>query len=817
MAKKTKVKMKRTRRGDKREFRLSDLKDRIWFVITILTSVIYLTWRFLKTLPLEYGLVSIIAGVSLFVVEFLGMFEAVIHFINMFSYEKHDLPEIPLDAYPDVDVFIATYNEPVDLLYKTVNGCKYMDYPDKSKVHIYVCDDGRREEMRQMAERAGVGYLIREDNAHAKAGNLNHALSVTNSPYIVTFDADMIPQHTFLMHTIPYFVRQELDNIEQELEEEDQVHIGFVQTPQAFYNADLFQYFLYSENRIPNEQDYFYRDIQVSRNRSNSVIYGGSNTVISRMALDAVGGFFDKTITEDYGTGIAIERAGFKCIAVSEVMASGLSPTDLHSLIQQRIRWARGVISTNRKQHVFLSRHLTFAQKANYWASEFYWYAPIKRLIYYASPILFGVFGYMVIKCTLPEVLLFWLPMYICNNIALRMFSNNIRTTKWTGIYETVLFPYMIIPVILEFFGLTMKTFKVTKKGDERDAAGQNILYMIPFVLLIVLSIIGIVNCVLMMMRSNSAGPIVVLFWLVYNLYTLIMACFFVMGRSFFRKTERVQTAEDCVLVERENRYETKTIDISEMGVALSMKEPVFISEEPVMLEIHTDRYHANLVAEIVHTDERKTDWKYAFVITDYLDTYEEYMQILYDRIPTLPQKLKDVTGMFGDLSTNTSHRVHKYFYQKRKLPRVTIHTTVRGIDGKKYTMMDFNYEYCTLKCPEKPAEELTLIIDIIYDLEITCQYLHGNEKGDYLYRIENYQEIYENAELHKELENWVLEQHTSYLARLAEQEEHTEKHVTGQIKEHTKEHTKEYPEAKTQQNHTSEVDDGDFDERKYL
>ena len=44
----------------------------------------------------------------------------------------------PLDWFPDVDVFIATHNESADLLYKTVNGCKHMRYPDRKKC-IFTC------------------------------------------------------------------------------------------------------------------------------------------------------------------------------------------------------------------------------------------------------------------------------------------------------------------------------------------------------------------------------------------------------------------------------------------------------------------------------------------------------------------------------------------------------------------------------------------------------------------------------------------------------------------------------------------------------
>ena len=34
------------------------------------------------------------------------------------------------------------------------------------------------------------------------------------------------------------------------------------------------------------------------------MIYGGSNTVLSRAALDKIGGFYTESITEDFATGI---------------------------------------------------------------------------------------------------------------------------------------------------------------------------------------------------------------------------------------------------------------------------------------------------------------------------------------------------------------------------------------------------------------------------------------------------------------------------------------------------------------------------------
>lgn len=731
------------------------IRNRIWFVLNILCTCIYLIWRGFFTIPFEFGVVSVVAGLALFIVEFLGMLEALVHYFNMYTVEAHPVPEIPEDKFPHVDIFISTYNEPEDLLFKTINGCKHMKYPDKSKVHIYVCDDGHRASMRALAEQMGVNYLDRPDHKNAKAGNLNAALAVTTSPYIVTFDADMIPRSEFLLRTLPYFVAQEMEN--EGKPEKEQKHIGFVQSPQAFYNPDLFQFNLYSEGRIPNEQDYFYRDIQVSRNRSNSVIYGGSNTVISRRALEDIGGFFTETITEDYGTGIKIQKKGYICYGINEVLASGLSPTDLKSLIRQRIRWARGVISTNRKLHIFLSKELTFSQKCNYWASEWYWYSPLKRLIYFMSPILYATFGYMVIKCTLPQILLFWLPMYITSNISLRMLSRNIRTTKWTSIYETVLFPYMLIPVLMESFGITMKTFNVTKKGKTENEAGKNLVYLIPFALLVVLSVIGIFNCLRMIFEGNSMGPSVVLFWLVINLFTLVMAMFFVMGRNYLRQSERALVEVDCEIQTAASNYSCATVDLSETGVAVRMDAPVSIDKaEEVTMVLQDERYRATVKAVVVHVDNKKNYWKYAFRITDYTDSYEEFLQLLYDRVPTLPQNLDSTSGAFDDLRLNVTRRTAKPFYENRRLPRVPMDVKLRDVQGKDFALTDFNYQYCTCRTGATAPQEMELVLSKKYEISFKCTRVRSLGDGKTLYFIQNYPDIYADKEKKLRLEEWV-------------------------------------------------------------
>lgn len=749
-----------------REF-LHNWKGKIWFFINMFCTIVYLIWRIFFTIPFGYGAVSVAAGVALLIVEALGMVEAFIHYANMYSVKGYELPKVPEELYPDVDVFIATYSEEPKLLYKTINGCKHMKYPDRKKVHIYLCDDNRRPEMRALAERMGVNYLDRPDNKGAKAGNLNNALAHSSSPYVVTFDADMIPKSDFLMKMMPYFVDAERKN--RGRKEEEKIKLGFVQSPQCFYNPDLFQFNLFSENRIPNEQDYFYRDIQVARTRTNSVIYGGSNTVIAREALEAVGGFYTEAITEDFATGILIQKAGYVTLGIGEPLASGMSATDLQGLIQQRVRWARGVIATGRKMHIFRAKDLSFAQKMNYWASIWYWYAPIKRIIYIMSPILYATFGFMVFRCTLPQVLLFWLPMYISSNISLKMLSNNIRTTKWTSIYETVLFPYMLVPVLLESIGITLKKFKVTKKEEQQNQKGKNFVYSIPFLILILLSVIGIVKCVLIMFDSGSFGPIVVLFWLINNLFLLVMSLFFVDGRVPYRKAERVSVQLDCTIANDIGEVTGVTRDISETGISVLVDSPYYVEEdEEILLTLRSEMYEARLKARVVFINQMGEDWNYSMKITDYLDTYDEYLQMIYDRIPVLPQEIKKGTGSFDDLKLNMKKRVAAPHYQKRQYPRVLLHATVawRSLEEDGETavrqkegsvrMLDFNYCYVSLSGTDIPKR---LVLFPVEGVELKCAFDTELRDKKLLYLVENREELVRDKAVMDRILPWLKEE----------------------------------------------------------
>jgi len=648
------------RTGDTRKFKESGtLTVRICLILSVFFTLTYLGWRIVWSVPADAGWIAAAGNILLLIVEILGFIETLILFRNLLGKKNYPLPEIPEELWPDVDIFIATYNEPTELLRKTVNGCLHMKYPAPEKVHIWICDDNRRAAMRSLAEEMGVGYFDRPDNQGAKAGNLNHAMVLTDAPYIVTFDADMIPKSDFLLKTIPYFIDVELR--ESHLPESQQLHLGFLQTPQCFYDPDVFQYALYSEKRAPNEQDFFYRTIEPAKTATNSVIYGGSNTVLSRKALEDIGGFYTGSITEDFATGLLIESAGYVSLALPEPLASGQTPHTFREHIQQRTRWARGVIVTARKLKIFGRKSLTAEQKLSYWSSVIYWYSPLKNLIYIISPLLYAVFAIPVFRCSWLELLVFWLPMFFLQDLSLRLSSNNGISTKWSGIYETSVMPHLLIPVLKESLGISLSRFNVTDKSGKSAKRQRDTRSMIPFLILAALSVAGIIRIAVIFNVMQTVSFLILLFWLIRNLYYLIMSLFLVDGRDSDGETVRVVDAEP-VTVEMEGKlYEGVTTELTEHSltvfldegheIGLGVSAGVFLVRDGFPIRI---RGVVTGIREARSSSVRTQ----TIEILDFGTDEPEYLQLLYDRIPTLPQSLHRDFGVLPHLWQNIAHRV---------------------------------------------------------------------------------------------------------------------------------------------------------------
>lgn len=423
---------------------------------------------------------------------------------------------------PDVDVFVTACREPEELLENTLKACRGLQYP-KDRLHIWVLDDGDSPQLEKIAKCLEIGYITRKEHKGAKAGNLNHALGLTKAPLLVIIDADMAPRPDFLMKTVPYFLQEDGEGNPIE-----RTKIGFLQTPQAFRNEDLWQSVFHAGRRIPNEQENFYRNLEPSRNAANAVVFGGSNAVLLRRAVEETGGFCEGTLTEDYATGLKIQKAGYQGLAIDEVLAEGLSADNLKSLIKQRERWARGTIQTVHSCGLF-EKGFTFSQRINIIASISYWYFPLEKLIFFLAPLFFPLFGIPLLEAELSQMLLHYLPLYILSCVGMCFFSGshyNLSNIRWSYIYDMSLPPFLLIPILKESFGIRETKFAVTGFAGKRKS--WHWYYPIPFVILYLLSIVALCKTGIMISKMRSGGYFFLLFWQLVNLYYMSFEILFI-------------------------------------------------------------------------------------------------------------------------------------------------------------------------------------------------------------------------------------------------------------------------------------------------
>lgn len=275
----------------------------------------------------------------------------------------------------DVDVFIPTYDESVDIVEPTVAAAVRLQ---GANVHVALLDDGDREEMRALAERHGARYVRRDEHTGAKAGNINHALALTSAPFVLVLDCDHVPHHDFLVHALARFD----DGAESfDLDSGRARHgVAYVQTPQYYANAGT--------NRIAeaswSQQSLFFGPIARGKDERGAMFCCGTNVVFRRSALDDIGGFPEDSVTEDFELSIELHERGWTSAYVPKVLASGLGPEDLASYVSQQHRWARGCVGALGR---VARSSLPWRLKLQYLLSASYFLTGWTVLVYISMPV----------------------------------------------------------------------------------------------------------------------------------------------------------------------------------------------------------------------------------------------------------------------------------------------------------------------------------------------------------------------------------------------------------------------------------------------
>ena len=359
------------------------------------------------------------------------------------------LPDDP-GEWPAVDVLIPTLNEPLELVRYTALAAVAMDWPVE-KLKVWLLDDGGREDFRAFAEATGIGYLARGDSEGAKAGNINHALKNTNAPLVAVFDCDHAPTRSFLQMTVGWFLRDE--------------KMALVQTPHRFYSQSPFERNLAGFRAVPGEEQLFHGAIQDGNDLWNAASFAGSCAVLRRCALDEVGGLATETVTEDVHTSLRLQKRGWNTAYINIPQAAGLATERLSDHVQQRVRWARGMMQALRLEGPLLGGALRWQQRLCYLNEAAYFLSALPRLIFLMAPAVYLIFGRTALPGVWAAIIAYATPHLLLASLAHTRIYGRQRQTFWNEIYETVMAPYILLPTLAALVNPRQARFRVTAKG----------------------------------------------------------------------------------------------------------------------------------------------------------------------------------------------------------------------------------------------------------------------------------------------------------------------------------------------------------------
>lgn len=536
--------------------------------ITLLLYARYMIWRGGYTLNTDTWSEAILSA-SVYLAEAYGVVQLV--FFAYQVWNKGNTVSPAITTHRSVDIFVTVVNEPLAILRRTLVGCTHQDYP-ADKYRVYVLDDGHRDDVQQLAKSLGCGYLRREDRAHAKAGNINHALGHTTGELIAVFDTDHVPCASFLRETIGFF---------------DDQQIAFVQTPQHFYNADVFQKNLRLESQLPNEQALFFRVIQPGRDQHNSAFFAGSCGVFRRKTLLEVGGFQTDTITEDIHTSLLVHAKGYKSRYLNKPLAAGLMPETFGSFCKQRMRWATGTIQMLFRSNPLTLPGLTLSQRIDYFGSIYYFMFGIPRIIWLIAPLFGLLLGMPVVHATTWDLVHLFGTAFVASLVMMKSLSQGTRGPFWSDIYETAMcfrLGWAVLTTLVRPF--QERPFFVTPKGQVKKQ-GVAISTILPHLVLFGLLVVGICTGMEQWLRGRaSSGLEVSLFWGVLNLVLITVAILASLESYEERKTYRIRRHLSCLVVAEKDCFRSTIEDLSENGALVRLPNSALMHTEKVLISL---------------------------------------------------------------------------------------------------------------------------------------------------------------------------------------------------------------------------------------
>jgi cellulose synthase (UDP-forming) len=556
-------------------------------IVFIFVGIDYLYWRWNHSINWDATWISI----PLFIAEIMAFIGSLLTIINYWTHKDlaiqkpiHFLSEIEdLSAEkPDrpikIDLYIATYNEELDIVEETVRDATKATYPyEDVDIKIHLLDDGHRdgtdpkkENFKALAKKYGINYIVRENNIGFKAGNMNNAFYQTDGDLIVILDADTRIFPGFLEHTTGYFRHKKM---------------GWIQTPQWFYDippgVPLDDYlhikygitgkiigkiipfshkYLVGKNVFGTDPELFYDVILRRRNAANAAFSCGAGSVQRRKALEQLAireqqeiiakrikqavkndpntdinvlkeklkkevplRPFIHHISEDIFTSIMLhsDKQKWQSYQHPYVECKMLSPQSFDIFIKQFSRYAEGTIDIAfSKNNPVWRKGLTWRQRLAYMETIWSYLSPLWLLIFVLYPIIFFFTLIPPLKAFSFDFFIRIVP-FLMLNVIVTSIGNWGKSTKRPEQFYQAGFWYKLQALYKVLVKGNVK-FNVTSKNVKYSQS--NIKHVWPHLAIFMLTFLGIIYNLYLVYKGSHpsySAFFANIFWSAFTFYLI--------------------------------------------------------------------------------------------------------------------------------------------------------------------------------------------------------------------------------------------------------------------------------------------------------
>jgi cellulose synthase (UDP-forming) len=521
----------------------------------------YMIWRITETVPPAVDGITfdVIAGWTFVAIEALALVSSTTAYLFLTRRkDRHEEANRNIAWWggspPRIDLYIATYNEELEVLERTLAGAQASDYPN---LRVFVLDDGRREWLTEVCRRYGAEHRTRPTNEHAKAGNINYTLKQrlndADAPdFVAVLDADFVPHRNFVRRAVALF---------------HDAKVGLVQTPQHFFNPDPIQHNLYIASAYPDEQRFFFEHLEPARDAWGIAVCCGTSSMVRVSALREIGGLPTQSVTEDFLLTIRLDSHGYRTVYLNEALTEGLAPEGLHEYVVQRGRWCLGMMEIVRNVYNPIGANgLRFMQRLSLIDSLLFWTTTFPfRLIALIGPLLYWYVGIIVVNASLTDVVSYYLPYYAAVLITLNWISSGMIWPVLNDVSQLIAAWPITRAAAMGLLTKGPHKFRVTAKGGDRTKTIVQWPMMKPFAVLFGLTLLGLLLPLIFPDHFNHVakagdGIRIILFWTIYNLAVLAITMLL------------------CVERPRVNRPQRENVELATLAVG-SQRLPTWVLE----------------------------------------------------------------------------------------------------------------------------------------------------------------------------------------------------------------------------------------------